>query len=220
LFVAGVVIAFWPLGEYAYGLWAQHEQHTEWQRAADASSSDDEDQTAAAATDNDTGSKSSTDSTTPVDEAGAKNPHKAGSLKTHRHLLPTRLIIPAIKLDAVLVEGVGDRQLRLGPGHDPASALPGERGDCVIAAHRNAYGWWFYRLNQLPPGAKIELRTPHKTYIYQLAYSQTVHILDNYVLQPPLESDAAPRLTLYTCTLPRSDFRLVAVANLISSKTT
>ncbi|MGQ0713888.1 MAG: class D sortase [Gemmatimonadaceae bacterium] len=50
-----------------------------------------------------------------------------------------RLIAPTIDLDEIVVEGVGDDELNAGPGHLPGSAMPGERGNAVISAHRDRH---------------------------------------------------------------------------------
>ena len=48
-----------------------------------------------------------------------------------------RIVIPAIGVDEVVVEGVDQDQLAAGPGHLPRSALPGDSGNAVISAHRD-----------------------------------------------------------------------------------
>lgn len=139
----------------------------------------------------------------------------ATSLDQSKRWQPTQLTIPAIDLEAVVVRGVSKSALRRGPGHDPATALPGQPGNCVIAAHRNAYGWWFHRLDEIEDGDLIHLKTPQNSFVYQVALRRIVDVHDTEILNSP-PSGAAPRLTLYTCTLPKSQQRLVVVANLIT----
>ena len=50
-----------------------------------------------------------------------------------------RLVAPSIGLDEIVVEGVGDDELRAGPGHMTGSALPGESGNAVVSAHRDRH---------------------------------------------------------------------------------
>ena len=140
-----------------------------------------------------------------------------GKTKT-RQWLPIRLLIPDIDLDAMVVQGIDGAALRRGPGHDPDSTFPGESGNCVIAAHRNMYGWWFYRLGRLGPNSIIQLRTPHETFIYKVALITTVAETETSILRAPRALRSAPRLTLYTCTLPRGSNRIIVVANLIEDK--
>jgi sortase A len=49
------------------------------------------------------------------------------------------VVAPKIGLDAIVLEGVGGDELNAGPGHFPGSALPGERGNAVISAHRDRH---------------------------------------------------------------------------------
>jgi sortase A len=63
-----------------------------------------------------------------------------------------RLVAPRIGLDEIVVEGVGDDELRAGPGHMTGSALPGESGNAVISAHRDRH---FSSLGRLVVGDTI-----------------------------------------------------------------
>lgn len=62
------------------------------------------------------------------------------------------LVIPAIGLDEIVVEGVGEDQLNAGPGHMPGSALPGDPGNAVISAHRDRH---FHALDHVAVGDTI-----------------------------------------------------------------
>ncbi|MBV9470194.1 MAG: sortase, partial [Abitibacteriaceae bacterium] len=104
------------------------------------------------------------------------------------------------------------------PGHDPSSHLPGEHGNCIIAAHRNMYGWWFYRLGQLGSNSIIKLKSPTETYTYKVAKMTVTHATDTAILDDPINPDAAPRLTLYTCAIPHGSKRIVVVANQVEAK--
>lgn len=129
----------------------------------------------------------------------------------------TRLSSSRMKLDAVVVEGTDVAQLKRGPGHEPLTSFPGGP-NCVIAAHRNAFGWWFYRLGELRPNDFVVLQVPGEKFIYRVAFSRTVSVHDTSILEEPLR--ASPRLTLYSCTLPKTENRLVVVANLANSQAT
>jgi sortase A len=50
-----------------------------------------------------------------------------------------RLLIPRLKLDEIVLEGVDDNALNAGPGHLPGSAFPGENGNAIISAHRDRH---------------------------------------------------------------------------------
>ena len=50
-----------------------------------------------------------------------------------------RIEIPRLHLSTMILEGDGERQLELGAGHVPGTALPGEPANVVIAAHRDTF---------------------------------------------------------------------------------
>lgn len=60
-----------------------------------------------------------------------------------------RLEIPRIGGSWTVVEGVGDAELAVGPGHYPGTAGPGEVGNLAIAGHRVGHGAPFLRLDEL-----------------------------------------------------------------------
>jgi len=62
------------------------------------------------------------------------------------------IVIPRIGLDEIVLEGVRGNDLNGGPGHVPGSALPGERGNSVISAHRDRH---FNRFDKLAVGDTI-----------------------------------------------------------------
>lgn len=123
---------------------------------------------------------------------------------------PTRIVIPDLHIDAVVVNGFDENALRRGPAHDPQSALPGQPGNCVIAAHRNIYGSWFANIDQLQAESLVQLITPTQTYNYHAVSITRISEADRSVLTPP--ADHSSRLTLITCTLPHSTDRVVVTA--------
>ena len=133
------------------------------------------------------------------------------------HEIGARLIVPSIYLDAPIVEGIDDPALRVGPGHDSLSDLPGKAGNCVIAAHRNVWGAWFWHLPRVKVGETIEVRTRTQRQFYRVTRAQTMSGYDTSVLEPPLDPTIT-RLTLYTCTKPKTDNRFVVVADLIRTQ--
>lgn len=129
----------------------------------------------------------------------------------------TRLEIPKLDVDVVVVEGTSLAALRAGAGHYPASALPGERGNVAIAGHRTTYGRPFHRMDELVPGDKVILTTPVARHVYEITG-------DPFVVEPtdwsPIEE--FPRggsfLTLTSCHPEGSaDYRIIARARLIRS---
>jgi sortase A len=102
-----------------------------------------------------------------------------------------RLLIPSVKLDEVIAEGVDDDELDAGPGHFPGSASPGEPGNAVISAHRDRH---FHSLGRVVIGDTVitETRTARTTWVITER-----KIVGRY--QPSLFPSAAPELTLTTC---------------------
>ncbi len=72
----------------------------------------------------------------------------------------TRIRIPAIGVDTVVVEGTTTTALKAGAGHYPNTAMPCELGNMAIAGHRTTYGKPFANIDQLKPGDTITLETP------------------------------------------------------------
>jgi sortase A len=210
LFVVGVTIALWPLGQTAYARWSQHTLRAAWHDAALKS----EHRSTLAQKPKDGRPSRATPRVASAPKKSAEKQQAAAEWP------PTRIIIPEIDLDAVVLQGWDEEgTLKRGPGHKPDTGLPGQPGNCVIAAHRNVYGAWFSRLDALLPGSEIQLRTPHDTFTYRVSLLYTVADNDASVLQAPAGPDALPRLTLVTCTLPRSTSRVVVVAQLVPSQT-
>lgn len=79
-----------------------------------------------------------------------------------------RLQIPAIGVDHVVLEGVDLATLASGPGHFPASPLPGQPGNAAIAGHRSTYDAPFNLVNELVPGDDIVVTTVQGTFHYQV----------------------------------------------------
>ena len=80
----------------------------------------------------------------------------------------TRIKIPAIGVDVVVVEGTGADALRAGAGHYTDTPLPCEDGTVGIAGHRTTYGRPFANLDLLKPGDTITLQTPVGSCTYEI----------------------------------------------------
>jgi LPXTG-site transpeptidase (sortase) family protein len=104
----------------------------------------------------------------------------------------TRISIPKINLDAVIMEGTSHKSLTLGPAHLRDSALPGDPGNSVLAAHRDTF---FRHLYQLKPGDDIFVDRNGQHYHYVVTEKRIVQPADLSVLDTTSES----RLTLITC---------------------
>jgi sortase A len=85
-----------------------------------------------------------------------------------------RIRIPAIDVSEVFVEGTGTGDLRRGPGHYPATPLPGQRGTVAIAGHRTTYGAPFHDVDDLRRGDRIELAMPYGVFTYRVERTRIV----------------------------------------------
>jgi LPXTG-site transpeptidase (sortase) family protein len=123
--------------------------------------------------------------------------------------------IPAIGLNQTIVEGVSREMLKLGPGHYPGTALPGQPGNVVISGHRTTYSKPFHDLDLLTTGDPIVIETPSGSFRYEVA--ETLVVPDDDAR--PLLDTVEPRLTLTTCH-PKGSARerLVVVASLVASQ--
>ncbi len=70
-----------------------------------------------------------------------------------------RLLVPEQDIDLIVLAGDNGRTLAFGPGHNFASAMPGQLGNSLISAHRDTH---FEFLQQLSTGDIILLETADK----------------------------------------------------------
>jgi sortase A len=106
-----------------------------------------------------------------------------------------RIEIPAIRIDAPVVQGDGWEQLKKGVAQHIGSADPGQSGNVVLSAHNDVYGELFRHLDQLHPGDQVMLYTQQRQYVY---------IVDRTELVEPtavevMASAGAPTVTLISC---------------------
>ncbi|HVL82303.1 MAG TPA: class E sortase [Actinomycetota bacterium] len=128
----------------------------------------------------------------------------------------TRIQIPRIKLDMLVVEGTSESALKAGAGHYPHTPLPGQRGNVSIAGHRTTYGRPFNRVDELRVGDVIRLHTPKGVHVYRVERDPWVtHPRDWSVVGPTEEAV----LTLTTCH-PKGSARqrLIVRARLVKSE--
>lgn len=135
----------------------------------------------------------------------------------------TRIVIPKLKVNAIVVEGVTANALRAGAGHMPRSALPGDpTGNVVIAGHRTGFKGFFRHLNTMKTGDRIELITPYGKYTYSTMAPFDGH-RNPWVTAPDDLSvtNITPEasVTLITCDPPGSSkYRLILRARLVKSE--
>jgi sortase A len=85
-----------------------------------------------------------------------------------------RIEIPKIGLSSIFVEGTGTSDLRKGPGHYPATPLPGLHGTVGIAGHRTTYLAPFHDIDKLKPGDRIQLTMPYGRFVYTVERTRIV----------------------------------------------
>ena len=108
----------------------------------------------------------------------------------------TRLSIPTIGVDTVVVEGTGASALRAGAGHYPNTPLPGEEGNVAIAGHRTTYGKPFANLDRLKVGENIVLETPIGRHVYRVTRDPFVVSNTDFTV---IAQTPGKTLTLTTC---------------------
>jgi sortase A len=114
----------------------------------------------------------------------------------------TRIIIPSLNVDVVVVEGTSETALRAGAGHYAETPLPCEDGNVAIAGHRTTYGRPFANLDLLRPGDEITLQTPVSTCTYlvgsaDMAEGQRIVTPDD--ISVIANTPGVSQLTLTTC---------------------
>ena len=108
----------------------------------------------------------------------------------------TRIKIPKLGVDVVVVEGTSASALKAGAGHYPQTPLPCEVGNMAIAGHRTTYGKPFANLDKLGQGDLIILETPIGACTYEVDPGPfVVGNKDFSVINPTADRT----LTLTTC---------------------
>jgi len=102
------------------------------------------------------------------------------------------IIIPRVHLAVMVFEGDDEGILKVGAGHIPGTALPGQSGNVGIAAHRDTY---FRLLRRIHPNDEIVLKTVTDTTHYAATNTEIVRPSDTEVLATAPGRD----LTLVTC---------------------
>jgi sortase A len=122
-----------------------------------------------------------------------------------------RLLVPGAR-ELYVLEGVSGRNLAFGPTHDPASVLPGEPGNSVIAGHRDTS---FGLLQRLRPGDRLRIERGGRKLWFAVS---DVRVVDSRRTRIALSAEG-PRLTLVTCypfdaVVPGGALRWVVTADL------
>jgi sortase A len=124
----------------------------------------------------------------------------------------TRITIPAINVDAPVVEGTGWEQLKRGVGHYLGTANPGQTGNMVLSAHNDIFGEIFRDLDQLQDGDEIFVQTTTRSFTYVVRDTRIVEPTEVSVMDPTRE----PTTSLISCYPYLIDTqRIVVIAELV-----
>lgn len=126
------------------------------------------------------------------------------------------LKLPKIDISENVLAG-SDEELNYGVGHIAGTALPGEKGNCVLAGHRNYIPMHPFRnLDQMEIGDRVIFEDQVNRYVYEVyeildvPHSQ-IDVLD------PVEGEEST-LSLLTCTpVTTMTRRLVVRSRLVST---
>ena len=106
-----------------------------------------------------------------------------------------RIQIPAINVDAPIVQGDSWEQLKKGVGQQVGTPDPGKNGNVVLSGHNDVYGEVFRYLDRLSPGDSIILFTSQRQYTYIVTGTLMVEPTAVEVMAQTLD----PRVTLISC---------------------
>ena len=100
----------------------------------------------------------------------------ARSMRRHVHNGQAigRIRMPHIHANYVMVEGTDSASLRKGPGHYPATPLPGMPGTVAVAGHRTTYLAPFNKLDKLRQGDVVRIEMPYARVTYRVERTRIV----------------------------------------------
>ena len=119
-----------------------------------------------------------------------------------------RLQIPALGVDAPIVQGDGWEQLRKGVGQHVGSPDPGKSGNLVLSAHDDIYGEIFKELDKLKAGDQVIIFTQLRQYVYLVTRSQIVAPSQVDVMAPTNRAT----VTLISCYPYMVDNKRIAIS--------
>lgn len=106
-----------------------------------------------------------------------------------------RIGIPAINVDAPVVQGDDWEALKTGVGLNAGSGAPGKPGNVILSGHNDIFGQVFRELDRLSPGDEIMLLTEKNSYTYSVTGTQIVQPSQVEVMRQTEDST----LTLISC---------------------
>ncbi|MFI5734128.1 class E sortase [Kribbella sp. NPDC051587] len=139
-------------------------------------------------------------------------PIEAIKAKPGEQLRLGRLVIPRLKLDAELNNGVDEAALVHGVGHWPGTPLPGSPGNSVISGHRSTNDKPFLYLDRLRPGDPIKVTVGAKSTTYKVFKTTIVPQADyvKFVLRRPTQPGDKV-ITLFACNPITAHYQRIVV---------
>jgi sortase A len=125
-----------------------------------------------------------------------------------------RISIPKLGLDLDMYEGVTLGTLDHGPGHWPGTAMPGQRGNVVVAGHRVSHSKPFRYLDKLVEGDQVSFTVDGATSTYEVTGHDIVTPTTVQIVDQTPDYTA----TLFACHPPGSTaYRYVVHLRLVSA---
>jgi sortase A len=115
--------------------------------------------------------------------------------------------IPKLGVSKDLLEGVSLTVLNQGPGHWPGTAMPGHRGNAVIAGHRTSHDRPFRHIDQLVPGDDVILTTQDGRFVYKVTSTEIVLPTAIRIISQSQDNTA----TLFACNPPGSTRQRIVI---------
>lgn len=103
-----------------------------------------------------------------------------------------KLLIPKLKGELPIVEGVGADDLSKGVGHDHDTLLPLDNGQIVLSGHRDTV---FRGIGELKEGDTFVMQLPYGDFEYKLTRTKIVKANDRTIIVP----HDTETLTVTTC---------------------
>jgi sortase A len=137
-----------------------------------------------------------------LNAAWAHEPPKATVAKPVKGKGMARLYIPRLNKQWVVVEGTDPADIRLAPGHYPASALPGQKGNFSIAGHRMPSVFW--DLDKMRNGDAMVVETKNQWIVYtvyrvHIVLPTAVGVVAPNPARPLAATGTRKLMTLTTC---------------------
>ena len=124
-----------------------------------------------------------------------------------------RIQIPALSVDAPIIQGDGWEQLKKGVAQHIGTPDPGENGNMVLSAHDDIFGEIFRSLDKLKPGDVVVMYTNQRQYTYVVTGTQIVAPTAVEVMDPTPNAT----VTLISCYPYLVDNQRIVVSAVLQS---